>query len=678
MKINGKPDGGGGGVITSLTATENGTYIPSSGVDGFAPVEVDVPIPSFITETLNVSENGTYTPGTGIDGFNQVSVEVLPLLQNKTINVNGSYTADEGYYGLNTIIVSVPDVPAVTETLSVTDNGIYIPSVGVDGFSKVTVDVPQSVTGYTQKDLTEKTFTITDLNNSASYVASRAFMNYNGLNAIHLNNCSIVYSEAFSGCGDLTTVSLPNTDILKGSVFNRCGKLEDVYLPKCEYVELYAFAYCYSLTSIDLPKCKELQMNTFFYCQNLQSVSFPELVNLFSNVFKNCTSLTSIDLPECLSIGNNAFEGCPLTTVSLPKCISISNSVFSSYSMSQIDLPMCLTIGENVFTGHWQNGSPLTTLNAPFCTQIGNGTLNNCESLTSVSLPLCYNVYASMGYLNISEVSLPVVSSMSYNMFNNASNLVSLTLGTGTYIIPTYNNQMLTGTPILSGNGSIYVDAAMYDKWITANGWSSLSSVFVSVGNTDPMISYSDGILYGKTSFLNHTWNSYVEVGGTITSLSFPNCKIIYAGVGLSTVTSVYFPECEVVLDGFNNLSALTTIDLPNCKILRGGFRGCGQLTSVSVPECRALVASQTFHQCYNLSSINLPKCEFISANGIGEVAPGCSLTLGYSKMVFLSGTLGDNNRITSIYVPASLVSIYKEDKGYWGTYYSSKIFPIE
>ena len=43
MKINGKPDGGGGGgVITSLTATNNGTYNAPVGIDGYNPVKVNV------------------------------------------------------------------------------------------------------------------------------------------------------------------------------------------------------------------------------------------------------------------------------------------------------------------------------------------------------------------------------------------------------------------------------------------------------------------------------------------------------------------------------------------------------------------------------------------------------------------------------------------------------------
>ena len=91
MKINGKPDGGGG-VITSLIATSNGTYMPSTGVDGFAPVDVSVPIPSFVTESLSVTSNGTYTPGEGVDGYSQVSVAVQAVTTTLSASVNGTFT----------------------------------------------------------------------------------------------------------------------------------------------------------------------------------------------------------------------------------------------------------------------------------------------------------------------------------------------------------------------------------------------------------------------------------------------------------------------------------------------------------------------------------------------------------------------------------------------------------
>lgn len=96
--------------IESLTITENGTYTAGGDVDGYSPIVVNVPIPEPSIESLTVTENGTYT-ATG-DGYNPV-------------------------------VVNVPAYVPVTEALSVTANGTYTPGTGVDGFSSVTVNVPE-------------------------------------------------------------------------------------------------------------------------------------------------------------------------------------------------------------------------------------------------------------------------------------------------------------------------------------------------------------------------------------------------------------------------------------------------------------------------------------------------------------------------------------------------------
>lgn len=53
---------GGEAVIQPLNVTANGTYTPSAGVDGYAPVVVNVPTGGGITPsgTLDINENGTY------------------------------------------------------------------------------------------------------------------------------------------------------------------------------------------------------------------------------------------------------------------------------------------------------------------------------------------------------------------------------------------------------------------------------------------------------------------------------------------------------------------------------------------------------------------------------------------------------------------------------------------
>jgi hypothetical protein len=99
-------------VINDLNVVENGIYTPPSGVDGFAPVNVNIPEPELVT--LNVKENGIYTPSSNIDGFDEV-------------------------------VVNIPTPTTTLETLNVNNNGTYTPSAGVDGFNQVNVNVQPDV-----------------------------------------------------------------------------------------------------------------------------------------------------------------------------------------------------------------------------------------------------------------------------------------------------------------------------------------------------------------------------------------------------------------------------------------------------------------------------------------------------------------------------------------------------
>lgn len=60
-------------IIEPLTVSENGTYTPDEGVDGFAPVEVEI---NPVIESLEVTTNGVYTVPTGVDGYSPVTVRV--------------------------------------------------------------------------------------------------------------------------------------------------------------------------------------------------------------------------------------------------------------------------------------------------------------------------------------------------------------------------------------------------------------------------------------------------------------------------------------------------------------------------------------------------------------------------------------------------------------------------
>lgn len=114
---------GGNKVIQPLNVTENGSYEVPEGVDGYNPVNVNVPSEA-VTEGLSVTTNGTYTPPSGVDGYNPV-----------TVNVDDRY--DEGYADGESA------VKAKIKSKSITANGIYYAADdGLDGFDPINVSVP--------------------------------------------------------------------------------------------------------------------------------------------------------------------------------------------------------------------------------------------------------------------------------------------------------------------------------------------------------------------------------------------------------------------------------------------------------------------------------------------------------------------------------------------------------
>ena len=118
--------------------------------------------------------------------------------------------------------------------------------------------------------------------------------------------------------------------------------------------------------------------------------------------FSNCYSLQSVTIPSTVtSIGNGAFYYCTaLTTVTIPSSVtSIDNYAFQHcYTLTTVTIPSTVTsIGSSAF----YNCYTLTTVTIPSTvTSIGNDAFYNCYTLTTVTIPSTVTSIGSSAFYN--------------------------------------------------------------------------------------------------------------------------------------------------------------------------------------------------------------------------------------------------------------------------------------
>ena len=230
-------------------------------------------------------------------------------------------------------------------TLEISENGMY----DVYSYASVSVDVP--ISGWDQKSLTEGANEMTNIDNSASFVASNAFAHNKNIQTVNLPYATTVGASAFDFCWSLTNVNLPMCSYIGSSAFTDCYSLSQINIPVCSHIDEFAFASCSSLTQISLSVCSYIGFYTFYKCSSLSQISLPVCSYIGSYAFKDCSTLNSIYLPVVRSIGSVCFNNCTsLSSIMLPECITLGNNIFTGCSMlSTIVLPKLQTIGASVF-----------------------------------------------------------------------------------------------------------------------------------------------------------------------------------------------------------------------------------------------------------------------------------------------------------------------------------------
>ena len=618
----------------------------------------------FVTEPLSVSVNGTYTPGQGVDGYSQVNVSVPdgdgtwsnPYNVLDAINViNGSPEGTSSMY-VRAFVTAISSAYSQTGNYGNADFHVgisgsnYLRAYRLNYFdgkkytsypgeaSKPDIHIGDEVIMYGQFKI---------YNNTPQTVANAAYLYaINGVYDISVGPGTEYYIEQNGYYSSLNyyeyiEVSVPApapvTESLSVSVNGTYTPSQGVDGFSQVVVDVPQSVTGYTESEItegvqivNLNNSAGYVGQYAFAGKNIQTVDLPEASYIGSYGFYECSSLTTVNLPVCFSVSGSAFAATTsMTSISLPVCFSLEGTALAVCGCSEIELPMLISGVSNLFRGSY---------------------------LRSLSIPMC--------------------NSLRYYTFQQCSNLQTLTLGTHQYDIVPYDTPFVNMGVVFS-TITIYVNSERYNSYITANGWSSFSSRFVSVSLPDPVLSYSDGRLYGCTYYVSQYIHEKLGIQrSVVTEIDLPECKYIGPSTfsGYNNVESLNVPNAVYISNGGVAFSKITTLNLPNCLYL-GDYAvfGCYSLTSVSLPECR-YIGLQAFGYGSNITSINLPECRYIASSAFRQCG-SAPLYIGTNAVCVLGGSDLGYSYTGSIYVPASLVDAYKSAPN-WSAF-SSRIFPI-
>ena len=611
------------------------------------------------TYDAKITANGVYhfvPSGRPVDEIN-ITVDVagsgkkeVSLTDTLTMNGTHSYIPEEDtVYKDVELTVDVHPTERLVETY--TTNGVKTITGEFNG-GEITVDVPND--GWDQKSMTEGTNIITNLDNSASFVASSAFAYNMNIQTVNLPYATSVGNFAFQGCSSLSQVSLPVCSFIGNKAFYDTN-LTSLTLGSNSVVSLSGDNQFFptDMLSIYVPGSLYSQ-----YITNHKWISYSSHIVEPLIWYDNGTlggSITEMSRTDWESLG---ISGADIQRVNFDNAGSFSTGAFKDCTnLSQVNLNNWQLTESEVFMG-------CTSLESITHTDLHQGGLilgdtrglfSGCTNLSSLGSYLFNSLgdYMFAGTALTSYKLYPYTNYIGNYVFQSCTSLTEIDLKDMKSIVE-------AGTSIFDGCTNLSVIYINNEGYRTAQGWSEYSSLMSMNIEPEPALSFEDGLLYGSISAISSTdWTELRILPIDILYVSLPNCT----SVSMGTFISCY---------------ELTSVSLPMCEYIgNGAFYRCTSLTQVSLPVC-SYIGNNAFGYCSSLSQVSLPVCSYI-----GDYAfYGCSLlsiiTIGYSSVCSLGGsTTFSNTQITSstgsIYVPASLVESYKSAANW--SYFKDRIF---
>lgn len=272
-------------------------------------------------------------------------------------------------------------------------------------------------------------------------------VNHNIAGSINIGGGGGTGNEDAILSGTWTKSSYSNSTITKLSP----GFPDNVNFENVTEIGAHACEYSVGGKNWNLPNCVTVGSYAFRSNETITSILLPKCTSLSNYAFDNCTSLTNVSLPLVQSVGQYTFTLTRLETINLPECITVAGSAFrNNGGLTSINLPKCQMLGTEAFIA-----TALTTISLPSIVELSNRAFNSLSTLTSAELG-------------------ENITTIGNNAFYGCTALMSLTVHATTP--PTLGSAVFNNTPILSGEGKIYVPASAVDTYKAASGWSTYAS----------------------------------------------------------------------------------------------------------------------------------------------------------------------------------------------------------
>lgn len=420
-----------------------------------------------------------------------------PVLEELTATENKEYTPGEGVDGFSKVVVNVESPIDIESLIAVCD---AINGEAVDGES---VEAKVMRLMQTKEDikaaLIEKGQTVTDADAFSSYADKIRAIKGNLVALTATENGTYTPGEGIDGY-DSVTVEVEGG----GGYSGTCGANLSWDLDPTGKLTILGegamYDYNYNENNQPWDYCKD----------SIKSVVVSNGVTRIGNgAFYRYPNLETIAIPASISsIGKYAFDNCPkMIGVYISNLYNWCGITFDSYNANPL------------YSAHnlYLNNELVVELTLPNKVSISAYAFHGCESITSVSIPSgVYSLGASVfsGCKNLNSVTLsPTLSELPAGTFSQCASLTSIVIPDSVTKIgmQPFGQSGLTSVVIGSGVTEIYAGHSFGTKLTSATfkvttGWKcKKSSTEVSV-SADDLADPSKAASLLRNDYNNHTW----------------------------------------------------------------------------------------------------------------------------------------------------------------------------